>query len=376
VTLRRGFELRLAGAACDTCPAREGICVPPEPATAPSGVRLAVVGESPGRGEVEAGRPFVGASGRLMQRGLRTLQLRRDDVHWTNAVLCDCSPKDLPKARKACAKRLRAELATIAAPVVMPLGALGLHSALALERKPQILKWRGSVSKLGAAWVLPTLHPSFVMRAPKWGPVLEVDFARVGRVLANGFEAPEDAPHRRFIVPRTIDDLRAALELLIPGATVSFDVETVGLGPTRTALVCFGLSDGITTIVIPWSRASNGLEPFWGFPQRALDLVNASLATRIAVTHNGPAFDHIVAARYGIEFRGGWDDTLLAAHAMQGHMPKNLAHVVTANAALDVPPWKQLEDRGVDIERLWFYNGRDCLYTILAWQALRKEVGA
>ena len=368
-----GASLKLAGSACATCPAREGRCVPPE--HAPNGARLAVVGEAPSRAEILEGRPLSGAAGRMLARGLATLRLRRSDVHWTNAILCDCNPRDWPKARKACAARLRAELAEAAPSIVIPIGALGLHSTLALAKKPQILKWRGSVSllKLGGAsmHVLPTIHPAFVMRAPKWGPVLEIDIARVGRVLEDGFRAPEDDPRRRFVVPKTIEALRDALASL--GAVISFDVETVGLGPTRTALVCFGFSDGLTTIVVPWSRASNGLEAFWGFPDRAIAAVNDALATRVAVTHNGPAFDHIVAARYGIAI-ARWDDTLLAAHATEGHMPKNLAHVVTQG--LDVPPWKQLEDRGVDIERLWYYNHRDCLYTILRWQQMKGEVAA
>lgn len=371
-----GIQLKLAGTACASCPAREGICVPPERAAVAA--RIAVVGEAPGRNELLEGRPFIGASGRMLSRGLRTIGIARTDVHWTNAVLCDCKKEDLPKARKACAERLRRELAAVAPDAIVPVGALGLHSAMALARKPQILKWRGSVSEIQFAggrrtFVLPTIHPAFVMRAPKWGPVLEVDIARVGRILRDGFEAPEDSPKRRFVVPKTLDALDAALASMLPRVDVSGDVETVGLGPTRTALVCTGFSDSITTIVVPWSKASNGIEPFWGFPDRVLERLGNFLAARTCVTHNGPAFDHIVFARYGIRL-GKWDDTLLAAHATEGHMPKNLAHVVTANAELDVPPWKQLEDRGVDIERLWFYNGRDCLYTILAWMKLKGLV--
>lgn len=369
-----GAQLQLAGAACASCPAREGKCVPPEPA-APGPAKLAIVGEAPGRTELEQGRPFIGASGRMLMRGLKTLRLARHEVHWTNAVLCECAPQDLSKARAACAARLRAELAASQAPVVMPVGALGLHSALALPRKPQILKWRGSVSKLSfsdsaSALVLPTIHPAFVMRAPKWGPILEIDVARAGRILRDGFQAPEDQPPRKLVVPRSRDSLAAALAALAPGA-VSFDVETVGLGPTATALVCFGLSDGTLTVVVPWSTESNGITGFWKEPVSVSRDVSKALARRVAVTHNGPAFDHIVAARYGIEIRA-WEDTLLAAHASAGHMPKNLAHVVTCY--LDVPLWKQLEDRGADIARLHVYNGRDCLYTRLAWEAMKGSV--
>ncbi len=362
---RTGGALRLAGAACDSCPARDGVCVRPEAASSPGRVKLAVVGELPTRQDAADSRIFSGGAGRMLARGLRTLGLQRSDVHWSNAVLCDCKPRDWPKARKACADRLRRELASAQPEAIMPLGPMSLHSSAALARKPQILKWRGSVSEIALqgptgvsrSWVLPTIHPTFVQRAPKWGPTLEIDVARVGRILRDGFTPPEDAPHRRLIVPRTLDALDAALALLAPGADVSGDVETVGLGPTRTALVCQGFSDGTTTIVLPHSKASNGIEPFWGFPDRVVERVNNMWAQHRCITHNGPAFDHIVFARYGFRPKL-WGDTLLASHAIAGHMPKNLAFVVTQ--LLDVPPWKQLEDRGVDIERLWFYNHRDC----------------
>lgn len=391
-----GAQLRLAGAACDTCPARHGTCVLPEPALRPGGSPplLAVVGEAPSRADVEAKKPFAGASGRLLQRGLRTLRMARNDVHWTNAVLCECKEQDQKAARAACAQRLRSELEACGAPVVMPLGPSALHSSLALPRRPQILKWRGSVSRMmwstnaeqsspalgdGAAvthtavrsaFVLPTIHPAFVMRAPKWGPVLEVDVARIGRVLEHGFTPPEDAPGRRLVVPKSFDALEAALAEL--GEDNSFDVETVGLGPCYTALVCFGLSDGQLTVVVPWSTEANGLHAFWREPARVAELVSRHMARMVIVTHNGPAFDHIVAARYGLVLPQRREDTLLIAHATAGHMPKNLAHVVTLY--LDVPPWKQLEDRGADIARLHVYNGRDCLYTQLAYQEAKKEL--
>jgi uracil-DNA glycosylase family 4 len=418
-----GAQLKLAGEACATCPARGGRCIPPEPAA--QRAKLVVLGDSPSRADAEAGRPFAGSSGRFLARGLRTLGLSRADVHWTNAVLCDCrgDEKLVAKARVACAARLRSELAASGAPVVMPLGSAGLHSVLTLPRKPQLLKWRGSVSRAifdssaqavlaskakaphssnvietsvpaspkecdtathagtegggrRFAWVLPTIHPSMVQRAPKWGPILEIDVARVGRVMREGFMAPEDHPARRLVVPQTIAELREALGDLARGrdAEASFDVETVGLGPTYTALVCYGLSDGELTVVVPWSRASNGQESYWvDGGSAAREATNQVLARVATVTHNGPAFDNIVAARYGLAIKRQ-EDTLLGAHALSGHMPKNLAHVVTLY--LDVPPWKQLEDRGVNIERLWVYNGRDCLYTMLARREQKRELAA
>jgi uracil-DNA glycosylase family 4 len=407
-----------AGAACASCPARAGKCVPPEAAASPHGPRLVVVGDAPSRAELEAGRPFAGQSGKMLQRGLRSLGLQRADVHWTNAILCECDPRDMPAARKACQARLTAELAEAVAaspaphPVVMPVGAYALQGALNSKRKPQILKWRGTVTAarfqlpgalaaarledtLGAvpvgasrkplpaaspetasapAFVCPTIHPAYVMRAPAWAPILEIDVERVGRVMASGWQPPEEQAGREIVIARTVEDIGIYCDRL--GPEVGFDVETVGLGPTHTRLVCFALSDGPLTVVVPWSKGRDGMVPWWpgaSASKQAASIVSRCLAERVAVTHNGPGFDHIVAQRYGLRI-ARWDDTLLHAHATASHMPKRLAHCVTQS--LDVAPWKELENRTATLDRLWGYNAQDTLYTILRWQAVRHEVAA
>jgi hypothetical protein len=220
----------------------------------------------------------------------------------------------------------------------------------------------------------PTLSADFARKVPKWQRVLERDLQRVGRVLREGWTPPECEPGRRIVVARDAATLRALCAELRPGADCSLDVETVGLGPTETRLVCWGMSDGALTIVVPWSHESNGLVSYWrDGGEAAVAATNAVFATRRAVTHNGYAFDHIVCGRYGFELPA-CEDTLNAAHVLESHLPKNLAHVVTQDPELAVPPWKQFEDRGEDIERLWFYCGRDNLYTILRWHSLRKEL--
>lgn len=373
-------ELKPAGAACLTCPLRDEPCVLPEPARVP---RLMVVGEAPGRNEVRRMRPFVGRSGRYMAAGLSTLGLTREDVHWTNAVLCDCpDPRKMKDARKACAQRLRDEITESGVPIVMPVGAWALQSVLGRSKKPAIRKWRGTISRVAVAGgasggsrgsgahllVMPTLHPAFVMRAPGWREVFEADFARLGRVMREGFTAPEEHPDRRIIIARDEDTLADALRGLED--VVGDDVETVGLGPTQTDLVCLALADTKTAVVVPWSRGSDGQVPFWAHSKKIAGLLTETLSSRVAVTHNGPCFDHIVQARYGIHVRR-WEDTLLATHAVRSHLPKGLAFVVSMY--LDTGPWKEWEHSKA-IEDLWVYNARDTLYTVLAWHQLQRDM--
>jgi hypothetical protein len=200
--------------------------------------------------------------------------------------------------------------------------------------------------------------------------VLEADVERIGRVVHGGFTQPEDQPGRRLVIARTESEVSELLPLL--GNVVSFDVETVGLGPTETALVCYVVSDGCLTIVIPWSTDSSGRDSIWPSQKRIAALTSECFKNRTVVTHNGPNFDHIVAKRYGIRI-SKWEDTLLLRHAVASHLPKSLNFTVTM-AGIDAVAWKMLEDRGADIERLWHYCGRDGLYTILAYQRLLREL--
>lgn len=310
----------------------------------------------------------------MVDRQLHRLGLSRANVHLTNAVMCDCRMKDRKAAAKACSGRLKLELEALPAGVpVVAFDSLATRYSVGWSKTTPIAKWRGSVAATAARPVLPLMHPAEVKRAPKWAPVWDQDWERVGRVLEGGFTPPEEMPGRRLWVPMGLAEAEEALASLAPGA-VSADVETVGLGPTETALVCLGFSDGNLTVVLPWSTESNGKDPFWpDGGARVVRAANAMLADRIMVTHNGPTFDWLVMRRYGFQWKR-WDDTLSMTHVLAGHLPKNLAHVVTA-AGLDVGPWKMLENRGEDVARLHFYNGQDVLYTILAYNKLRVTLG-
>ena len=58
--------------------------------------RLLLIGEAPGRDEVQQGRPFVGAAGKQLTAFLEGAGLERDEVYITNAIkyrLCRLNPK-------------------------------------------------------------------------------------------------------------------------------------------------------------------------------------------------------------------------------------------------------------------------------------------
>lgn len=402
---------KLPGALCHKCPLQKAQLI--EPQRAKRQARLAVVMDAAGRFEVEAGSPLSQSTARQLWRSLSSGKnaIDPDDVHRTLAVACSVEGVDKKSynlARKCCAKRLTNELDVAAAPVVMACGATALHSAAQLSRRPNIFDWRGTLTEIIDVesgrlrrLVMGALHPYFAYREALWRPVWDTDCDRIQRIVANGWVAPElQRTHRRLPDPVTIEDLRKSLSLL--GPSIAMDVETVGVKPLTARLTCIGCSDGLKTVVIPWSKGPDGVQPYFGLQQKeAAKIITAAFGLRSVITHNGPIFDHIVLHQHGIRVGPGrkddgstWEDTLSAHHAFAGHMPRRLGHVVSMY--VDVPAWKQSHGaraaKGAgaakkskstrstdaiakaDFEEVKSYNARDTLYTKLAWDALQPDL--
>lgn len=136
--------------------------------------RLMLVGEAPGRDEDQAGRPFVGRSGQLLDRMLEALGLSRDrDVYIANTIYWqppgNRDPSDVEVA--ICRPFIRRQIELVAPDVLV---CLGRQSALTLlegqAAKSGIKQMRGRWYALDIAGraipVLPTYHPAFLLRTP------------------------------------------------------------------------------------------------------------------------------------------------------------------------------------------------------------------
>jgi len=80
-------ELSLKIKSCNKCPLYENRknAVPGEGEWKN---RIMLIGEAPGFNEDEQGRPFVGRAGRLLEKFLSYINMKREDVFITNVVKC------------------------------------------------------------------------------------------------------------------------------------------------------------------------------------------------------------------------------------------------------------------------------------------------
>ena len=94
------------------------------PGVGPLDAAVVLVGEAPGAREVEAGRPFVGPAGKLLDRELEELGVDRSALYITNVVKVRPPENRTPYVAEIDAWRplLEAELERISPEVVVPLG--------------------------------------------------------------------------------------------------------------------------------------------------------------------------------------------------------------------------------------------------------------
>lgn len=166
----------------------------------PKHARVMIVGEQPGDQEDRAGHPFVGPSGKLLDRALEEAGIDRDDVYVTNAVKHFKWERGEKSARRihkkpndaeirACHPWLEQEIRLVAPQIIVCLGATAAQAIMG--KSFRVTKERGRPVKApNGGIVIASVHPSSVLRAPDPAARAEAeraflaDMKKVGRNLA------------------------------------------------------------------------------------------------------------------------------------------------------------------------------------------------
>ena len=158
-------QLRQVASTCTKCALAEGRTQVVFGVGDPS-ARVLFVGEGPGREEDLAGEPFVGRSGKLLDRMMfEEMELTRQQCYIANVVKCrppnnrDPAPAEI----EACRPYLDEQISLIEPTVVITLG--NFASKLLLDTTVGIRSLRGSVYPFRTGHLVPTYHPAYVLRA-------------------------------------------------------------------------------------------------------------------------------------------------------------------------------------------------------------------
>jgi uracil-DNA glycosylase family 4 len=149
---------------------------------------LLFVGEGPGRDEDLAGEPFVGRSGKLLDKlVLQELGLDRSAFYIANVVKCrpPANRDPLPAEIAACRPYLEAQLAFIDPVVVVTLG--NFSTRLLLDTTEGITRLRGRSYPFRGGHLVPTFHPAAALRGgAEVVAGMRADLVRAKRLLAAG----------------------------------------------------------------------------------------------------------------------------------------------------------------------------------------------
>lgn len=137
----------------------------------PANAKLVFVGEGPGADEDAQGFPFVGRAGQLLTQMVNNtatgegIPIQRDDVYICNVVKCrppgNRAPE--PDEMKTCGQFLERQLDAIRPRAICVLG--GTAAKYLLDTREGITKIRGTWKEWHGIPVMPTFHPSFLLRA-------------------------------------------------------------------------------------------------------------------------------------------------------------------------------------------------------------------
>ena len=149
--------------ACAMCPLHQGIRNK-VPGQGDVHAPLMFIGEGPGQVEDEEGLAFVGPAGQLVTRMLAAISLPRDRVYICNIVKCRPPNNRVPEEAEAeaCKLHLRNQTALIRPKVIVLLGSTAARNTLGPEIR--ITRDRGRWFERKGVWMMPTYHPSALLR--------------------------------------------------------------------------------------------------------------------------------------------------------------------------------------------------------------------
>jgi DNA polymerase len=137
--------------------------------------KIVIIGEAPGQNEDEQGLPFVGRAGQLLDKILASVGLDESNVYICNINKCRPPGNRVPTDEEvaACKPYLLEQIRLVDPKIILLTGATAVKAITGDKRG--ITKIRGEWMQWQGRWVMPILHPAYLLRnpsreegSPKW----------------------------------------------------------------------------------------------------------------------------------------------------------------------------------------------------------------
>lgn len=334
---------------------------------------IVVLGEAPGDNEVAFNKPFVGKSGVLLDEMLQEAGFDPKSLYFLNVFPIQ-PPKNkveyffAPKKDGLTTippigpgKYLKPEFfehivqlktLLLAHPRTLII-ALGNTALWATCGTTGIGSLRGNLrqanEELANLVVLPTYHPSAVLRTYSLRSVVVQDLCKAQSFCTGDLATPSDAGLTLHLNP-TVGDLPFLRNLALSAPALGVDVET-----ERDQIRTFGVATSeLEGFVIPFFCTKSGVANYWPTLEHemlALQVVIDICQSDIPKVFQNGLYDlQRILFPYGVAVKGvgpgKGDDTMLLHHALQPEMTKGLDFL--ASIYLNTPAWKAEFRRGAN----------------------------
>jgi len=132
-----------------------------------SNAKIMFIGEAPGRDEDLQGKPFVGRSGEVLTKMIENvLNLKREEVYIANIIKCRPPQNRDPEFSEveSCKNYILKQIEIINPTIIVTLGRIAFRYLL--NDETPITKARGKLYDYKGIKVIPTFHPSYLLRNP------------------------------------------------------------------------------------------------------------------------------------------------------------------------------------------------------------------
>lgn len=348
---------------------------------------ILVVAEAPGEQEDRHGIQLIGDAGKRLRRSLHNIGINLDIDCWkTNAIICRPPRNVTPDSDKilACRPNLFGAIDSLKPKIVIVLGAVALRSLIGRLWKEDIGKftrwtgWEIPAGEIGA-WVVPTWHPSYLLRKEK-DKALGVLFERhlFNAVALIELERPSTPDYEMHVgvevsprkASKAIKDIRRRGKLFV------FDYETNCLKPeTHNAriLTC-SITNDVQTISFPWHG-------------EAIDAMCRLLQSEVPCAAHNAKFEHRWSNLHAAPVRNLVWCSMLAAHVLDNRqevtglkfqsfvrlgVPVYDSHIEPYRRNRKGQPLNRLHQ--VDIHDLLLYGGLDSAISYDLTQLQMEEI--
>lgn len=278
--------------------------------------KIALIGEAPGSDEASEGKPFVGASGRLLFRTLSSANITRDECFVGNVSQI---PGVLtPDAILEGAEQLTKDLAQFNPNLCVLLGPSALALAI-VDKKPKMQDWRGYVfmcTKPGPFFnrkCFATHHPARLFREWDLYPLFRFD---VQKATTEGSFPEHRPPIRDFQLSVPAYQAVQLLKGIVPGIPLSLDIEGGVNGMTCISFT----QDPSRGFIVPWQDYTAAEQ------QDVIRELARVLGDRsIPKVLQNSLYDNFVLSHvYKMPIRNVQHDTMLSGWEIYPELPKGL----------------------------------------------------